>query len=142
MEVPEAEAVDACLQPGEASIHHIKLVHGSGLNESDSRRIGIAFRYMAASVEQNLAKRDSVTLVSGARGWSWSDRICLLASKTSCSRALLLAHLMISLLRVALRGGGEGGIGYGNAATHIDIPIYYTSASTLRFLNTPEDHSW
>ena len=69
MEVPEAEAVDACLRPGEASIHHIKLVHGSGVNESDGRRIGIAVRYMAASVEQNLATRDSVTLVSGAL-WS------------------------------------------------------------------------
>uniref|UniRef100_A0A061SBA9 Phytanoyl-dioxygenase n=1 Tax=Tetraselmis sp. GSL018 TaxID=582737 RepID=A0A061SBA9_9CHLO len=65
VEVPESEGVDACLQPGEASLHHIKLVHGSGPNISDQRRVGIAIRYMAASVKQNLPVRDSVTLVSG-----------------------------------------------------------------------------
>jgi len=67
VEVPESEGVDACLQPGEASLHHIKLVHGSGPNISDQRRVGIAIRYMAASVKQNLPVRDSVTLVSGVR---------------------------------------------------------------------------
>lgn len=63
--MPEEEAVDACLEPGEASVHHIKTVHGSGPNLSDGRRIGIALRYMASSVKQYLPERDSVTLVAG-----------------------------------------------------------------------------
>lgn len=65
VDVPEDEGVDACLRPGEASLHHIKLVHRSGPNLSDGRRVGLAIRYMAASVRQSLPVRDSVTLVSG-----------------------------------------------------------------------------
>mmetsp|Transcript_28316 Transcript_28316/g.72795 ORF Transcript_28316/g.72795 Transcript_28316/m.72795 type:complete len:283 (+) Transcript_28316:42-890(+) len=65
VDVPDIEGVDASLQPGEASLHHNKLVHCSGPNLSDSRRVGLAIRYMAASVRQRLPTRDSVTLVCG-----------------------------------------------------------------------------
>jgi non-haem Fe2+, alpha-ketoglutarate-dependent halogenase len=44
----DAEAsVDCILEPGEISLHHVKLVHGSEPNRSADRRIGLAIRYQA-----------------------------------------------------------------------------------------------
>ena len=62
--VDEAQAVDIVLQPGEISLHHIKLVHGSAPNLSDDRRIGFALRYIPTHVRQTKV-RDSAMLVRG-----------------------------------------------------------------------------
>ena len=62
--VDEAQAVDIVLQPGEISLHHIKLVHGSAPNLSDNRRIGFALRYIPTHVRQTKV-RDSAMLVRG-----------------------------------------------------------------------------
>ena len=62
--VDEAKAVDLLLQPGEASLHHIKLVHGSEPNRSADRRIGFAIRYIPTHVRQTKV-RDSAMLVRG-----------------------------------------------------------------------------
>jgi non-haem Fe2+, alpha-ketoglutarate-dependent halogenase len=56
--------VDCVLEPGEMSIHHVKLVHGSEPNRSNNRRIGLAIRYIPTDVKQ-LKVRDSATLVRG-----------------------------------------------------------------------------
>lgn len=54
------------LQPGQATLHHIRLAHRSGPAAPDScPRLGIALRYMAAHVQQDLDHRDSVTVVAG-----------------------------------------------------------------------------
>ena len=53
------------LKAGEASLHHVGIVHGSEPNRSDGRRIGFAIRYMAPSVKQTLAVSDGATLVRG-----------------------------------------------------------------------------
>src|SRR5712692_4073503 len=37
VEVDESQAVDIVLQPGEMSLHHVLIVHGSGANPSDDR---------------------------------------------------------------------------------------------------------
>jgi ectoine hydroxylase-related dioxygenase (phytanoyl-CoA dioxygenase family) len=52
------------LQPGEVSLHHIKLVHGSEPNRSADRRIGFAIRYIPTHVRQTKV-RDSAMLVRG-----------------------------------------------------------------------------
>jgi ectoine hydroxylase-related dioxygenase (phytanoyl-CoA dioxygenase family) len=62
--VDEGQAVDIVLQPGEISLHHIKLVHGSAPNLSDDRRIGFALRYIPTHVRQTKV-RDSAMLVRG-----------------------------------------------------------------------------
>ena len=59
-----ARAVTIELQPGEMSLHHVRLVHGSPPNTSQERRIGFAIRYIPASVRQ-LNGEDSATLVRG-----------------------------------------------------------------------------
>jgi non-haem Fe2+, alpha-ketoglutarate-dependent halogenase len=64
VEVDEAEAVPLILKPGEMSLHHVRLVHGSPPNPSPGRRIGFAIRYIPTSVHQ-LEGTDSATLVRG-----------------------------------------------------------------------------
>jgi len=64
VDVDEAQAVDLLLQPGQMSLHHIKLVHGSSPNCSDDRRIGLAIRYLPTHVRQ-VKTRDSAILVRG-----------------------------------------------------------------------------
>lgn len=64
VEVDASKAVDCVLGPGEMSLHHVKLVHGSEPNRSNDRRIGLAIRYIPTYVRQ-VKVRDSATLVRG-----------------------------------------------------------------------------
>ena len=64
VEVDESKAVAIELEPGEMSLHHVRLVHGSPPNPSNDRRIGFAIRYIPTSVSQ-VAGEDSATLVRG-----------------------------------------------------------------------------
>jgi len=64
VKVDPSKAVDLLLKPGEISLHHIKLVHGSEPNNSDDRRIGMAIRYIPTHVRQTKV-RDSAMLVRG-----------------------------------------------------------------------------
>ncbi len=64
VEVDEAHAVDLVLQPGQMSLHHVKIFHGSHENRADDRRIGFAIRYLPPHVHQQVGT-DSATLVRG-----------------------------------------------------------------------------
>jgi non-heme Fe2+,alpha-ketoglutarate-dependent halogenase len=64
VEVDESKAVAITLEPGEISLHHVRLVHGSPPNPSYDRRIGFAIRYIPTTVAQ-IAGEDSATLVRG-----------------------------------------------------------------------------
>ena len=64
VEVDEAKAVRLDLKPGEMSLHHVRLFHGSPPNLSFDRRIGYAIRYIPTSLRQ-LEGDDSATLVRG-----------------------------------------------------------------------------
>jgi len=66
VEVDEAHAVDLVLQPGQMSLHHVKIFHGSHQNRSADRRIGFAIRYLPPGVRQGVGPVDSATLVRGA----------------------------------------------------------------------------
>lgn len=55
------------LAPGQMSLHHFKLVHGSDPNTSDDRRIGMAIRYVAADAKK-IGKPESALLVRGEAG--------------------------------------------------------------------------
>ena len=68
VEVDENAAVDIVLQPGEMSLHHVRIVHGSDANASDMPRVGYAVRYMSSNVRQLSEIRDSATLVRGKDG--------------------------------------------------------------------------
>jgi len=64
VEVDARKAVALELGPGEMSLHHVRLVHGSPPNPSGDRRIGFAIRYIPTRVYQ-LEGEDSATLVRG-----------------------------------------------------------------------------
>jgi ectoine hydroxylase-related dioxygenase (phytanoyl-CoA dioxygenase family) len=72
VEVDERRAVPCLLEPGEMSLHHIKLVHGSQPNRSDDRRIGFAIRYIPTYVRQTKV-RDSAMLVRGVDRYGHFD---------------------------------------------------------------------
>jgi len=65
VEVDESKVVFDVLAPGEMSLHHVKLVHGSDPNRSDDRRIGFVIRYVPTHVRQVVGRTDSATLVRG-----------------------------------------------------------------------------
>ena len=50
--VDEAKAVPMHLSPGQFSMHHERVVHGSAPNNADWRRIGYSFHYCATNVRQ------------------------------------------------------------------------------------------
>ena len=63
--VDETRAVDLALQPGQISLHHLWIVHGSNANRSDEPRIGIAIRYVAPQVRQEGDAKPIAMLVRG-----------------------------------------------------------------------------
>src|SRR5580693_2437871 len=65
VDVDGSAAVDLVLQPGEMSLHHVRLIHGSEPNPSPRRRIGFAIRYLPTHVRQTVGARDFATLVRG-----------------------------------------------------------------------------
>jgi non-heme Fe2+,alpha-ketoglutarate-dependent halogenase len=52
VDVDDGQARDVVLAPGEMSLHHVLIVHGSKANLSSRPRIGFAVRYVAADVRQ------------------------------------------------------------------------------------------
>ena len=65
VEVDESQAIDLVLHPGEMSLHHIGMVHGSKANSSTQPRIGIAIRYIASEVVQTGSELPYAMLVRG-----------------------------------------------------------------------------
>jgi ectoine hydroxylase-related dioxygenase (phytanoyl-CoA dioxygenase family) len=60
----EASAVPLRLRPGEMSLHHVRTIHGSRPNRSDTHRIGYIINYISPAVRQKSGS-DSATLVRG-----------------------------------------------------------------------------
>jgi hypothetical protein len=59
------DAVPTALEPGEASIHHAFLIHGSPPNTTSDRRLGVTFVYHPPSLRQIGEIRTSALLVRG-----------------------------------------------------------------------------
>ena len=72
VKVDGEKTVNCILNPGEMSLHHVKLVHGSEPNRSNDRRIGLAIRYIPTDLKQ-LKVRDSATLVRGVDNYGNFD---------------------------------------------------------------------
>ncbi|HXP92789.1 MAG TPA: phytanoyl-CoA dioxygenase family protein [Candidatus Binatia bacterium] len=62
--IEEAQAVDAILEPGEASFHHERTVHGSKGNGSTARRLGFQVNYIPTHVRSTIGRRTAL-LVRG-----------------------------------------------------------------------------
>lgn len=64
-EIDESKAVWVELEPGEASLHHVEMMHGSPANVSDGRRVALAARYITPAARQIRHDVDFATLVRG-----------------------------------------------------------------------------
>lgn len=64
LDVDASKAVRLDPEPGEMSLHDVRIVHGSPPNALSDRRIGLAIRYVPTSVRQ-LHGEDSATPVRG-----------------------------------------------------------------------------
>jgi hypothetical protein len=94
VEVDERQAVMLTLQPGEMSLHHVRLIHGSDPNPSAKRRIGFAIRYLPTHVRQVVGTRDSATLVRGVDRFSNFEREFAPERDLSDAAIAFHAHVM------------------------------------------------
>lgn len=62
--VEESKAVDVVLEPGDVSVHHPNIIHGSNANTSDQWRIGLTIRYIPTSTRV-LLENHEVLLMRG-----------------------------------------------------------------------------
>lgn len=65
VKVDESETVAMPLEPGEISLHNVRLAHASGPNHSNDRRIGISLHYMPTRSKQMIGEWDTAALVRG-----------------------------------------------------------------------------
>ena len=73
--VPKEETTPLILEAGQMSLHHPTVVHGSGLNKSDDRRIGFVIQsYIGANVKQVLGK-NSVQIARGNDNFNFHEKI-------------------------------------------------------------------
>lgn len=97
--VDPRDAVPLVLAPGQASLHHVLLVHGSEPNRSDDRRIGLALRYIPTHVRQVAGARDSATLVRGVDTYRHFDHEQ--APESDLSPAAVARHAAITAAQAA-----------------------------------------
>ena len=107
VEVNESDAVHVELKPGQASLHHVLLFHGSEPNRSDERRIGIAIRYIPTHLKQAVGSRDWATLVRGKDTYHHFEQAYV--PRRDLEREALEFHKMVSeeQVRVLYRGTGK-----------------------------------
>ncbi|WP_299875924.1 phytanoyl-CoA dioxygenase family protein [uncultured Sulfitobacter sp.] len=66
VDVADADKVPVELAPGCMSLHHGLTIHGSGPNQSDDRRIGVAIRYVSTKMRKAGGNKDYAILARGA----------------------------------------------------------------------------
>ena len=73
--VPEDKVKFIELKAGQMSLHHPRIVHGSGINKSDDRRIGFVIQsYIGTNVKQTLGK-NSVQIARGEDKYNYHEVI-------------------------------------------------------------------
>jgi ectoine hydroxylase-related dioxygenase (phytanoyl-CoA dioxygenase family) len=72
--VDEGEAVDIILQPGEMSLHHVLIAHGSEVNQTDLPRHGFVIRYIPTYCKQ-IGGRTTSLLVRGEDRYNHFDPV-------------------------------------------------------------------
>jgi non-heme Fe2+,alpha-ketoglutarate-dependent halogenase len=107
VKVDESKGVAVELAPGQASLHHVLLAHGSAPNKSADRRIGFAIRYIPTHVKQAVGARDSATLVRGVDTFHHFEHEP--RPTADCTPEALAAHAAIvgRQVQVLYRGTGQ-----------------------------------
>ena len=73
--VPENEVKPVELKAGQVSLHHPRIIHGSGINKSNDRRIGFVIQsYIGTNVRQTLGK-NGVQIARGVDNYHYHEVI-------------------------------------------------------------------
>ncbi|HEX2590016.1 MAG TPA: phytanoyl-CoA dioxygenase family protein [Rhizomicrobium sp.] len=87
----EKKAVDIVLEPGQISLHHAMLVHGSEPNRSTKRRCGYAVRYMPAT--SHFERELPPTQIASNQALDFANRpIWLLRGKDRANNDFSVGH--------------------------------------------------
>jgi len=73
VQVDPGTVVNVELAPGQMSLHHVLLFHGSEINRANHPRIGFAIRYIPTHLRQLAPIRDSALLVRGQDDYGHFD---------------------------------------------------------------------
>lgn len=73
VKVDPKEVVPIILQPGQMSLHHVMIFHGSEPNLAIHPRVGFAIRYMPTHIKQTMGEKDSALLVRGVDQFNYFD---------------------------------------------------------------------
>ena len=109
VQVNEADAIDITLQPGEMSLHHVLIVHGSEPNRADWPRIGFAIRYMPTHVRQLSGEKDSALLVRGQDRFHHFEHEALPEGDLHPAAVARHKAVLDRQLAILYRGAAEGG---------------------------------
>ena len=72
--VREEDVTDIVLVPGEMSLHHVRIIHGSSANRSDEKRVGFVIRYVTPAVRQ-IGDKPKALLARGRDDYGHYDLI-------------------------------------------------------------------
>lgn len=75
IEIDESKAVHVEMLPGQASFHHGYILHTSGANESNQKRIGFAINYIAPHNRQAAAIQNLAMLVLGEDRYGYFEQV-------------------------------------------------------------------
>ena len=107
VDVDASKAVRLDLRPGQMSLHHVRIVHGSAPNRSADRRIGLAIRYIPTSVRQ-LHGEDSATPVRGRDAFRSFEHEPVPSADMQPGMVSLHAAIAERNARILYRGTGIG----------------------------------
>ena len=105
--VPENDIKSIELKAGQMSLHHPRIVHGSGINKSNDRRIGFVIQsYIGTNVKQILGK-NSVQLARGIDEYNYHEIISRTNSLMSEKNILLKKKENNSLQEIFYKGANQ-----------------------------------
>ena len=107
--VPENEIKSIELKAGQMSLHHPRIVHGSGINKSNDRRIGFVIQsYIGTNVKQTLGK-NSVQVARGEDKYNYHEVIDRSSTLMSEENILLKKRENDNLQEIFYRGAKKKG---------------------------------
>ena len=107
--VPENEIKSIELKAGQMSLHHPRIVHGSGINKSNDRRIGFVIQsYIGTNVKQTLGK-NSVQVARGEDKYNYHEVIDRSSTLMSKENILLKKKENDNLQEIFYRGAKKKG---------------------------------
>ncbi|MEM1275274.1 MAG: phytanoyl-CoA dioxygenase family protein [Pseudomonadota bacterium] len=110
VEVDEADAITAALEPGQMSLHHGRLFHASGPNVTDDRRIGCVMRFIRPDTPVTGHDRDYAVVMRGCD--RSRNRISMVPPEGDFTQeALALYEEVLAAQAVALTEGAEQNVG-------------------------------